>query len=125
MRIKGFRVGRVRSQVKSMGVAYSEELKGALFLAPTKLHAQAWAVELGRFEHLYLVEVEALGEVRRGKWGGYLKEIIIFPPYKIIRWERIGEVSVRDALLANRKLARGRLNVYVQVATKKFFEKRS
>ena len=122
MRIKGFRVGRVRSQVKSTGVAYSEELKGALFLAPTKLHAKAWAVELGRFEHLYLVEVEALGEVRRGKWGGHLKEIIIFPPYKILRWERIGEVSVRDALLANRKLARGRLNVYVQVATKKFFE---
>ena len=109
MIIRGFRVGSLRSPIKSKGDAFDPALSGALFLAPNKAHAIAWAIDLQktkRNNHIYYVEVIPKGGYFRRKWG-HLKEIVVFPPYEIIRWEKVKEIRGKDALIAHKKIFRG------------------
>lgn len=107
--IKGFRVGSVRNPIKSTGDAFDPSLSGALFLAPDKTHATAWAIDVQKTKqnnNLYYVEVIPKGKLFRRKWG-HLKEIVILPPYEIVRWEKVKEISAKDALIAHKKIFRG------------------
>lgn len=42
-------------------------------------------------------------KIKKRKWGK-LREIVVYPPYRIIKFEKVKEIRARDSLIAHYKL---------------------
>ena len=112
MIVKGFRIGYISSTRKVGKDIYKKSYEGALFLAPTKYEAIAWAAWLYKANmRLYYVEVELYdrNQIERNRHE-HLREIVIKQPYRILRFERVKDIHYREIT----KYFRSRLSRFQQ-----------
>ena len=110
-RYKRFDPGRRKP--RKTPVVWNPEFEEAFFGAPSPIHALMWAWEMGYITkrkgtvriHLYEVEVPKKEQVIKRNWGGF-KDIVILPPYRVVRHETCREMSWRDLKKAITSLER-------------------